>query len=118
MSELNIKLVQSKIVNMDAYIGIENCAAVSIEASFSAEMFEPKDSGDPTVMLKVKCELNDTQKKLLHIACTNEMVFEIDPIPESYAEAINQYSTKRIQKDVMQKIAEVTSAMGHNFVIS
>lgn len=118
MTEFEVKLVQSKIVDLSMNIAIEESTAVNIEATFSASVYEPKDDTDPTAMVKATCELTDSTKKLLRIECTAEMVFEINPVPENYADVLSKYSRDTIQKDMMDKISNIVRAMGHNLAIS
>lgn len=118
MLEYEVKLVQSKIVNLNMNVDIEKNTTTNIVASFSASVYEPKEPNDPTAMVRAKCVLNDDANKMIHIECTAEMFFEITPTPENYAEVLNRYSHDLIQTDIMQKIANILHAMGHSLAIS
>lgn len=117
MDDFEVTLVQSRIVDINVNVSIEENSEMQIEAAFGASIHEPIDSADPTVMVKVNCELKDVANKMLHITCVAETIFEINPTPESYVEVLKKHTQEPIQADIMSRISQVLHAMGHNIEI-
>ena len=115
MADLKIELAQTKIISFSADVNIEKNTAIQIEASYSAEVYEPKDPQDPTAMVLAKCSMKDTADKHLTVNCTAELYFKFDPIPDDRSEAIREISRETIQNEISQRIRNLLGEMGHNF---
>lgn len=118
MSEYKVDLVQCKINNIAIRVDMEESIVLQMESQFSASVFEPNDVSDPTTLIKVDCEIKDATGKMLNIACSAELVFAIDPIPEDRIQVLSQKTRTAIQEELTQRIVTILNGMGHKFAFS
>lgn len=117
MTDTKIVLEHTKIVSFSADVNIEQNTAIQIEASYSAEVYEPKDSSDPTAMVLAKSSMRDTTGKLLNVECTAELYFKFAPIPEDKAKALQEIARETVQNELTQRIRNLLQEMGHNLAV-
>lgn len=118
VTEIKIELAHTKIVSFSAEVNIKQNTAVQIEASYSAEVYEPNDSSDPTAMVLVKSSMRDTTGKLLNVECTAQLYFKFEPIPEDRAKVIQEISRDTIQNELNQRIHNLLREMGQNIAVT
>lgn len=117
MSEYKVELVQSKINKISITVEMEDDSAVQIESQYVATVFEPNDANDPTVLVKVECNLRDPAKKLLEVSCTAELIFAINPTPENRVEILSIQTREMIQEELNKLVVSVLDSMGHKIAI-
>jgi len=115
MSKFEVKLLDSKLVDVNIKLNFSEVDEVNVEGKYSATVHEPKDSTNTTALVKTKCELFDSTKEVINIVCNSEMYFQIEPTPENYPEVLMAHSQKMIQEDILEKIRNIIHAMGHEF---
>lgn len=118
MADIKIELAHTKIVNFSADVNIEESAAIKIESTYAAEVYEPKDMSDPTAMVLAKCSMKDTEGKYLNIECTAELYFTFNPLPENRIKAIQEVSREVVQRELTQRICILLREMGQNISIN
>lgn len=118
MADIKIELAHTRIIRFSADVTVEKNTAIQIQASYSAEVYEPQDPLDSTAMVRATCSMKDTTGKLLTVDCTAELYFNFDPIPEDRAEAIREISRNIIQTELNQRIQNLLREMGHNFSVN
>ena len=118
MSDYKVELVQSQINKINIMIEMQDDSAVQIESQYTATVFEPNDTDDPTVLVKVDCNFKDCTGKLLEVSCEAELVFSIEPIPEDRIEILSQQSRETIQEIISKKVVTILEGMGHKIAIS
>ena len=117
MADIKIELAHTKIVKFSAETNIDKNTEIQIEASYSAEVYDPKDPLDPTAMVLATCSMKDTTGKLLTVNCTAELYFKFDPMPEDRTKAIREISRDAVQNELNQRIHNLLKEMGQNFAI-
>ena len=117
MADIKIELAHTKIVKFSTDINITKNTDLQIEASYSAEVYDPKDPLDPTALVRATCSMKDTTGKLFTVDCTAELYFKFDPMPEDRAKAIREISGDDIQKELNQRIQNLLREMGQNIAV-
>jgi len=117
MADIKIELAHTKIRKFSADVNIDKNTELQIEASYSAEVYDPKDSSDPTALVLATCSMKDTAGKFLTVECTAELYFKFDPIPEDRTKAIREISGDDIQKELNQRIQHLLKEMGQSFAV-
>ena len=117
MTDIKIELAHTKIIKFSADINLANNTDLQIEASYSAEVYDPKDPLDPTALVLATCSMKDSTGKYLTVNCTAELYFKFDPIPENRTKAIREISGDEIQKELNQRIQNLLREMGQNLSI-
>ena len=116
MADIKIELAHTKIIKFSVETNIDKNTDIQIEASYSAEAYDPKDPLDPTAMVLATCSMKDTTGKLLTVECTAELYFKFDPLPEDRTKAIKEISRDTIQNELNQRIHNLLREMGQNLV--
>ena len=117
IKDIKIELAHIKIIKFSAETNIGQNTDLQIEASYSAEVYDPKDALDPTAMVLATCSMNDSNSKQLAVNCTAELYFKFDPIPEDRSKAIREISRDTIQNELNKRIRNLLREMGHNLTI-
>ena len=118
MADIKVELAHTKIVSFSADVNVEKNMAIQMEASYSAEVYEPNDPHDPTAMVLAKCSMKDTSHKHLSVECTAELYFKFDPLPADRAQAIREISRDIIQDELNERVRNLLREMGQNFALS
>ena len=114
MSEFEAKLAQVSITNLEINILNQKEETLEIQSSYSATIHDPKEDGDSTVMVKVETEVFDLNKEKIGIECYSEFVYELNSIPNNFAELLIKNAQEEIQTVIMNKIIDILQIMGHN----
>lgn len=117
MSDYKVELSQLKINKLEVMVTLEEATALQMCSQFSASIFEPNDSADPTALVKVDCSFKDATEKMLKVTCTADLFFKIDPIPEDRVEILIQNTRDIVQKKLTERVTTILNNMGHKIAL-
>ena len=118
MSEYKVELVQLKINKLKVMVALEEATALQMNSQYSASVFEPNDSADPTALVKVECNFKDATEKMLAVTCVADLFFTIDPLPDDRIEILSQNTRDIIQRALTEKITTILNDMGHKIALA
>lgn len=114
MEDYTVELVESEIRSFQVKIPEqkEHTPQTNVVANFEANLHEPVDPKDTTVLIITHVSISDNMPDGLTVELDLYTVFSITPIPKDRKAVAFNYCMETIRKETIRRVQNILAAMG------